>query len=111
MSSVESAKSGFFPNNAANKTYAKKSNSIDQTPALKRNDPARKAELENTSGADAKVAINDGVKDFSRIKKAVDAAPLPDNSAKIAALKKQIADGTYKVDYDGLADKMLASEF
>lgn len=110
MSGVESTKAGFFPN-AANTAYAKKSNQTNKAAALQRNDPTRKAELDNIAQSDAKVAINDGVKDFSRIKKIADATPAPDNSAKIAALKKQIQDGTYKVDYDGLADKMLASEF
>ena len=63
------------------------------------------------TSSDAKVSIPDGVKDFSRIKKAVDAAPAMDNSEKIARLKAQIQAGTYEVDYDGLADKMLTSEY
>jgi negative regulator of flagellin synthesis FlgM len=63
-----------------------------------------------TSG-DAKVSIPDGVKDFARIKKAAAAAPEQDNSEKIARLKAQIQGGTYQIDYDGVADKMLQSEF
>jgi negative regulator of flagellin synthesis FlgM len=51
------------------------------------------------------------VKDFSKIKKAAMSAPEPDNSEKIARLKSQIAAGTYEVDYDGLADKILTEEF
>jgi negative regulator of flagellin synthesis FlgM len=51
------------------------------------------------------------VRDFSRIKKAAASAPEQDNSEKIARLKAQIQAGTYEVDYDGLADKMLQSEF
>ncbi len=85
------------------------SNRINQT-ALKRNDDERKVELEGTK-RDAKVQIPDAVKDFSRIKKAVDAAPEIDNSDKIASLKAQIQGGNYKVDYDALAGKMLESEF
>ena len=38
-------------------------------------------------------------------------APEIDNTDKIARLKAQIADGSYKIDYDGLADKMLEQEF
>lgn len=110
MSGVESTKAGFFPN-AAQSAYTKKSNQANKAAALQRNDPVRKAELDNIAQSDAKVSINDGVKDFSKIKKIADATPAQDNSAKIAALKKQIQDGTYKVDYDGLADKMLATEF
>lgn len=110
MSSVESTKAGFFPN-AATKTYAKKSGDVNKAGALQRNDATRKAELDNIAQSDAKVAINDGVKEFARIKKAVDAVPPQDNSAKIAALKKQIQEGTYNVNYEGIADKILATEF
>ena len=38
-------------------------------------------------------------------------APETDNSEKIARLKAQINAGTYEIDYDGLADKILNSEF
>lgn len=85
------------------------SNRINQS-ALKRNDDDRKVELEGTK-RDAKVQIPDAVKDFSRIKKAVDAAPEIDKSDKIASLKAQIQKGEYKVDYDALAGKMLETEF
>lgn len=85
------------------------SNRINQA-TLKRNDEDRKVELEGTK-RDAKVQIPDAVKDFSRIKKAVDAAPEVDNSDKISALKAQIQNGTYKVDYDAVAGKMLETEF
>ena len=38
-------------------------------------------------------------------------APDVDNTEKIARLKAQIASGTYEMDYDGMADKILSSEF
>jgi len=66
--------------------------------------------MDKTS-SDAKVNIVDGVKEFSRIKKAAMRAPETDTSEKIASIKAQIAAGTYEVDYDGLADKILSSEF
>jgi negative regulator of flagellin synthesis FlgM len=75
------------------------------------NTPDRASEITDRTSADAKVAIPEGVKDFSRIKKAATNAPEVDNSEKIARLKAQIQAGTYEVDYDGLADKILASEF
>ena len=78
---------------------------------LKRNSESRKSELEAFSKSDSKVDIPDAIKDFSRIKKAADMAPEIDNTDKIARLKAQIADGSYKIDYDGLADKMLEQEF
>ncbi|MGZ3788435.1 MAG: flagellar biosynthesis anti-sigma factor FlgM [Bacteriovorax sp.] len=78
---------------------------------LKRNSETRKNELETFSKEDSKVDIADAIKDFSRIKKVADAAPGIDNSDKIARLKSQIADGSYKIDYDELSDKILDQEF
>jgi negative regulator of flagellin synthesis FlgM len=79
--------------------------------ALSRNTFERAQELNQNTARDAKVSIGDQIKDFSRIKKAADTSAPIDNSAKIADLKARIQAGTYEVDYDGLADKMLASEY
>ena len=38
-------------------------------------------------------------------------APERDNTDKIAMLKKQIAEGSYKPNYDAVADKLLGEEF
>jgi len=38
-------------------------------------------------------------------------APEPDNTDKIAKLKAQIEAGTYEIDYDALADKILMNEY
>lgn len=105
MSSIDPTRSNFFPNSKTER--AQQSNKA----VLKRNDAYRAQELRDTTQNDAKVDINEAVRDFSRIKKAVDAAPEIDNSDKIARLKQQIQAGSYKVDYDALADKMLATEF
>ncbi len=78
---------------------------------IKRNSPERKEQLEGLSRDDVKVNIPDAVKDFAKIKKAVDTAPEIDNSQKIADLRKRINEGTYKVDYEAVADKILSSEF
>ena len=86
------------------------SNRIKNNVELKRTDDVRKAELEKTK-RDAKVAIPDAVKDFSKIKKAADTAPEIDKSEKIAKLKEQIAAGNYNFDYEAIADKMLKTEF
>ena len=59
---------------------------------------------------DAKVTISDAIKDFSRIKKAVDEVPAMDNSSKIQGLRDQINAGTYNIDYEALADKILSDE-
>lgn len=88
------------------------SNSGKVTPAaLKRNSESRKSELEAFSKSDSRVDIPDSIKDFARIKKVADAAPDIDNSEKIARLKAQIADGSYKIDYDELSDKIMEQEF
>lgn len=107
MSTIDSTstRSIFLPGKSAKE--AGKTGNVQ----LKRNSDARKSELEAFSGGDSKVDINDAIKDFSRIKKVADAAPEIDNSAKIARLKSQIQAGTYKVDADALADKILEQEF
>jgi len=79
--------------------------------ALARNTFERAQEITQNTSKDAKVSIGDEIRDFSRIKKAADSAKPIDNSAKIADLKARIQSGTYDIDYDGLADKMLASEY
>ncbi|OFZ14141.1 MAG: flagellar biosynthesis anti-sigma factor FlgM [Bdellovibrionales bacterium GWA2_49_15] len=97
-------KAPFFPEK-------KIGNLRSKNPVAPRNEAARQASIEKTTSKDAKVDISDGIKDFARIKKAAVGAPPPDNSAKIASLKQSIKNGTYEVDYDGLAEKMMASEF
>lgn len=104
MNNVEN-RSSFFLNNKA----SQKPTPLQKT-AMKRNDPYRQQELD-TSKRDAKVEINDAIKDFSRIKKVVDAAPEVDNADKIAKLREQINAGTYKVDYEALADRIFEQEF
>jgi len=107
MSAIDSTTSRtiFLP-----KKDTRESGKIGPT-GLKRNSENRKNELEAFSSSDSKVDITDAIKDFSRIKKVADAAPEIDNTDKIARLKSQIADGSYKVDLDGLSDKILDQEF
>ncbi len=100
-------RSPFFPNSKS----ARNARNAGQIPALKRNSLERFQKIQQATSRDAKVDIPEAVRDFSRIKRAVDAAPTIDNSAKIANLKSQIQNGTYKIDYDALADKMLTQEF
>jgi negative regulator of flagellin synthesis FlgM len=108
MTNVNNAvRSNFFP---GTKTNTQKSGELAQT-ALKRNDAARISEIKSNTGEDSKVQIPEAIRDFSRIKKVVDAVPERDNSEKIAKLKQQIQAGTYKTDYEALADKILQQEF
>ncbi|HLE10323.1 MAG: flagellar biosynthesis anti-sigma factor FlgM [Bdellovibrionales bacterium RIFOXYD12_FULL_39_22] len=108
MNNVENStsKSPFFPNQKPADRPEKVRRNI-----LPTNDPARKIKIDEMAKRDAKVDIADAVKDFSRIKSAVDAAPEIDNSAKIAKLKAEIKNGTYNIDYDAVADKLLESEY
>lgn len=105
MSKVDStsSRSIFLPNK-------RESAKVGPT-GLQRNSDVRKEELETFSKNDSKVDIPDAIKDFSRIKKAADAAPAIDNTDKIARLKSQIEAGTYKVDAGVLADKIMEQEF
>jgi len=108
MSSIDTRPS-FFPKTRDIKSEGTKAgNKVDQ---IQRNSMERAAEINDKTAADAKVNIPEGVKEFSRIKKAAMSAEEPDNSDKIAKLKAQIQAGTYEVDYDALADKILSSEF
>lgn len=108
MSSIDT-RSAFFPRTRSAQTEsAKGGGKVD---GVQRNTMERASEISEKTATDAKVNIGDGVKDFARIKKAAMSAPEADNSEKIARLKAQIANGTYEVDYDGLADKILTSEF
>lgn len=103
------SRSSFFPRSKT-KNSTVKSNALQQKFA-QRNAPARKTEIDTKTAMHAKVEIPSAVKDYARIKKAVDMAPDVDNTNKIARLKQQIKAGTYNVNYDKLADKILESEF
>jgi negative regulator of flagellin synthesis FlgM len=108
MSNIDT-RTSFFPRGRS--PQAESAKSSGQISNINRNSNERAIEITDKTADDAKVSIPDGVKDFSRIKKAAMSAPEPDNSEKIARLKAQIQDGTYNVDYDELANKILSSEF
>lgn len=106
MSSVDS-RTPFFPKSRSGQTPLSRS----QRSALQRNTFERVQEIEDGTAKDAKVNISDAIRDFARVKKAVDASAPVDNSEKIARLKEQIAQGNYDIDYDSLADKILDTEY
>ena len=108
MNSVDT-RPPFFPHSKTSQQG--KATGASRAKGINRNSYERAQELNQSTARDAKVSIPEQIKDFSRIKKSVDAAPPVDNSAKIADLKARIQSGTYEVDYDALADKMLASEY
>ncbi len=111
MEGIKNTKGSFFPESLeAKKLKAKQT----QQALLKRNTPERQGELKEALNKDAKVNISREVKDFSRMKKLVDQAPDlsldPERSAKIADIKSRIQNGSYEVDYEALADRLLKSE-
>lgn len=110
MSSIDT-RSPFFPNSKTANAKSERAAQLAKSKGMQRNSSIRKNELNSKTSADAKVQIPSGVKDYSRIKKAVDAAPIIDNSEKIAHLKSQISAGTYEPDYDAMADRILEQEF
>lgn len=97
----------FFP-----RTASRGNDSITANKSImRRNTYDRAQSLNDTTARDAKVTIPESIKDYSRIKRVVDASPEVDNTDKIARLRSQIQAGTYQPDYDAIADKMLTSEF
>ena len=108
MSEVKTEGPSFFP--VSSRVSTDQTVSGLQETAMRRNSDARKRELESAK-ADSNVTIDAAVKDFARIKKAVDVAPERDAAPRLAALKRRIENGTYPIDYDELAKKILESEF
>ena len=99
----------FFPN-SKDAQKAKQAEALEQI-IPKRNSLERQEILQGKTGKDVQVDIPTGIKDFSRIKRAVEKAAPIDNSQKIASLKQRINSGEYKVDYDAVADRLLKEEF
>lgn len=101
----DQTQSTFFPNSKSN--ASSRGGKINEA-SLKRNSLEREQMIDAKTQNDAKVNISDAIKDFAKIKKVVDTTPDIDNTDKIARLKSQIAKGEYNIDYDALAEKMLA---
>ncbi len=110
MSNIDAniSNGSFFPNDRSTKN-TRHAQKLKNT-TLKRNELTRKKELDDNASRDAKVNISDAIRDFSRIKKTVDATPEKDNQSKIDQLKESISNGTYSVDYEAVADKILRDE-
>lgn len=71
---------------------------------------ARKAEDKAEAGAPArggaKLEISEKGKEFAKVKTAANNAPEV-REEKIAALRKKMAEGSYKVDNEAIADRMV----
>ena len=110
MSNIETSRlrTPFFPN--TREKGLKRMERLN-SPFLKRNSLDKKGEIDSLTKNDVKIDIKDAIKDFARIKKAVDASETIDKSDKIKSLKEQIKNGTYNMNYDKLGDKILSSEY
>jgi negative regulator of flagellin synthesis FlgM len=60
---------------------------------------------------DAKVTIPEAIKDFAKIKKIVDEEPTINNEKKINRIRNEIKAGSYNINYEQLADKIIENEF
>lgn len=100
----------FFPNSPSAQK-ARESRRMERVLEMRTNSKQRAKEIDEATEGHTKVKIPAKVKDFSKIKAAVDMSEPIDNSNKIDDLKSQIKAGTYKIDFDQVADKMLSSEF
>ena len=90
-------------------TKARVNNQIRENLPYRKHDSERKQFLDEITRNDARIQIDDSVKDFSKIKKMIERVPEMDNRDKVARLKKEIQEGRYQIDYDALADKILGS--
>jgi len=108
MSNINAARPSFFPKTTESTLKPSKSGAPF---ALKRNEASRIDQLDKLTSKDAKVDIPEGIKDFSKIKSAVVQAQEPSRDDYLKSLKEKIQNGSYKVDYDAVAEKMLETEF
>ena len=109
MTDVSKTRPNFFPNSPTAKEAKRKAfESMEQAQDI---NGAQTTNIGETRSHDARVEIPESIKDFSQIKRAVDQSQPIDNSKKIAELKAKIASGQYEIDYDGVANKMLESEY
>jgi len=111
MSSVfNDTRAPFFPNTRS--AHVKQnSNRLSKTSLPERNSFERSSQIKKQSQNNVHVDIPESVKDFARIKSAVDNSEPIDKTAKIQSLRNQIQNGTYEIDYDAIADKMLQESF
>ena len=111
MSSVfNDTRAPFFPNSRSAQAKANSSR-LNKAALPERNSFERSSEIKKQSRNNVNVDIPESVKDFARIRSAVDNAGPIDKTARIQSLRDQIQSGTYEIDYDALADRMLQESF
>lgn len=85
---------------------AKQSGKSAATQESKRPDRASTAEVEKNPTRGANAEISSKSKDFAKAKSIASGAP-DVREDKVADLKRRIAEGSYKVDTDAVADRMV----
>ena len=104
MNKVDGLSYGFFPEDR----IIEKNKSSSR---LKKGDKRTLINSSSQKNNDTKVTIPNQIKEFSRIKKLVDATPKIDRAAIVKNIKERINNNTYKVDENALAERILAQEF
>ena len=106
---MDNLRSPFFPN----KSPVDKSSRSKIYDKIKprRNDDDRADELKKLSQKHTKVNINSKTKDFSLIKSAVDKSPDIERSEYLQELKSKIKSGSYQINPEKIAEKMILNEF
>jgi flagellar biosynthesis anti-sigma factor FlgM len=81
-------------------------NRFQNDPPGKKNEASRNNPGNVTQGGDrVELSIKSG--DIEQLKQTMQGMPSDDNAARVASLKKSIADGTYSVSGQQVAEKML----
>lgn len=93
------------PNNINKNSVQTTSNSGAQRSAGKAADSANEAIKASTASTDS-VSLSSQAQEMARLETAVNTSPDVDQ-AKVDAIKQAIADGSYSVDPDSIAAKML----
>ena len=78
---------------------------------LKRNSTKKKNEIESATKDHVKVDIESRVRDFARIRSAIDNVLESDNTARIKELREKIDSGAYQINYEDTADIILRTEY
>ena len=70
------------------------------------NEPAKKTDTADSTGSKPDVSLSPQAQQIGRLESSIHAAPDVD-SDKVAALRQAIADGSYQIDAESIAQRML----
>lgn len=88
---------------------SRKPDSAANTDSAKKSSPATDEQVPASSNTSDTVQLSDQAKEIATIQRAL--AQLPEiDEAKVKEIREQIDNGTYSVDVEALADKILADD-